>query len=150
MKTTTLKITLPVEKFEEPVILAYIDDMPPILNDHDDSENAVHEEGLNEILIGFFGNRSNDDDNYHMVDSNDDSKGNYHQHNLDDNNLKDSIKQATKTPVFIWGASRTSKLTCTLILLKIKSLFGWSDKGFTILLTWVEIYFLLCIVNWCT
>ena len=30
--------------------LAYIDGMPPGLNDDDDSENAVHEEGLNEMI----------------------------------------------------------------------------------------------------
>ena len=113
--------------------LAYIDDMPPSLNDDDDSENAVHEEGLNEMLTGFFGDGNNDNNSDHMVDSNDDSMGNYHQCNIDDNNLKDPIKQVAKTPVFRSGASRTSKLECTLILLEIKSLFGWSDKGFTTL-----------------
>ena len=111
--------------------LAYIDDMPPIPNDTDYNGNTVHEEGLNEMLTPFFGDRNNDDNNDPMVDTNDDSKFNYHQGNLDDNNLKDSIKQASKTPMFKSGASRTSKLACTLILLEIKSLFGWSNKGFT-------------------
>jgi hypothetical protein len=55
---------------------------------------------LNEIIIGFFGDGNNHDDNDNMVDINDDSRGNYHQYNIDDNNLKDSIKQAAKTPVF--------------------------------------------------
>ena len=41
-----------------------------------------------------------------------------------------------KTVVFKSGASRTSKLSCTLILLEIKPLFGWSDKSFT---TWEKI-----------
>jgi hypothetical protein len=86
------------------------------------------------MLIGFFGDGNNDENNDHMVDSNDDSMGNYHQHNVDDNNLDDSIKQATKTPVFKLGASRTSKLACTLILLEIKSLFCLLYKGFTTLL----------------
>jgi len=72
--------------------------------------------------------------NDHMDDSNDDNMGNYHQLNVEDNNLKDSIKQATKTPMFKSGASRNSKLACKLILLEIKSLFGWSDKRFTTLL----------------
>ena len=147
MKRATLKRTLPTEKFEEMMRLAYIDDMPPSLGNDDDSENAMHEEGLNEMLTGFFADGNNDDNNNHMVDSNNDSRGNYHQRNLDDNNLKDSIKQEAKTLVFKSGASRTSKLECTLILLEIKSLFGWSDKGFTTLLKSVKIYFLLCIVN---
>ena len=95
MKRTTLKRILPTEKFEELMRLAYIDGMPPSLNDDDYSENEICEEGLNEMLIGFFGTRNNDDNNDHMVDSNNDSKGNYHH----DNNLKDSIKQALKTPV---------------------------------------------------
>ena len=82
------------------MILAYINGMPPSLNDDDDSENAVHEEGLNEIHTSFFGDGNNDDNNDHMVDNNDESRGNYHQGNLDDNNLKDSIKQASKTPMF--------------------------------------------------
>ena len=86
------------------------------------------------MLTGFFGDGNNDDNNDHIVESNYDSKGNYHHHNFDDNNLKYSIKQAAKTPVFKSGASRTSKLACTLILLDIKSLFGWSYKGFTMLL----------------
>jgi hypothetical protein len=129
-----LKRILPTDKFEELMRLAYNDDMPHSFSDDDDSENAVHEEGLNEMLTGFFGDGNNHDDNDHMVDNNDDSRGNYHQHNLDDNNLKDSIKQVAKTPVFRSGASRTSKLACTLILLEIKSLFSWSDKGFITLL----------------
>ena len=95
----------------------------------------MQEEGLNEMITGFFGKYgSNDDNNDHMVDSNNDSKSNYHQHDVDDNNLKDSIKQEVKTPVFKSGASRTLKLACTLILLEIKSLFGCSNKGFTSLL----------------
>ena len=114
--------------------LAYNDDMPHRFNDDDNCENAVHEEGLNEMIIGLFKDGNKHDDNDHMVDSNDDRRGNYHQCNLDDNNLKDSIKQVVKTPVFRLGVSRTSKLACTLILLEIKSLFGWSDKGFTTLL----------------
>ena len=37
--------TLPPEKFEQMMRLAYIDDMPPTLNDDDDdSVNEVHEE----------------------------------------------------------------------------------------------------------
>jgi hypothetical protein len=128
VKRATLKRILPTDKFEELMRLTYIDDMPHSFNDDDDSENAVQEEGLNEMITSLFGDRNNDDDNDHMVDNNDDSMGNYHQHNLDDNNLKDSIKQAAKTPVFRLGASRTLKLACTLILLEIKSLFGWSDK----------------------
>ena len=36
--------------------LAYDDDMPPSIPSEDNDENEVHEEGLNEILIGFFGN----------------------------------------------------------------------------------------------
>jgi hypothetical protein len=72
--------------------------------------------------------------NDHLVDNNDDSMGNYHQCNIDDNNLKDSIKKVLKTPVFRSGASRNLKIACTLILLEIKSLLGWSDKGFTTLL----------------
>jgi hypothetical protein len=74
--------------------LAYTDGMPPSLNyDDHDSENVVHEEdGLNEMLIGFFGDGNNDENNDHMVDSNDDSMGNYHQHNVDDNNL-DSLHE---------------------------------------------------------
>ena len=92
--------------------------MPPSLSDDDhDSENVVHEEGLNEMLTCFFGDRNNDDNNDHMDDSNNDKRGNYHQCNVDDKNLKDSIKQETKTPVLKSCASRTSKLTCTLILL---------------------------------
>ena len=134
MKRESLKITLPPEKFEQLMRLAYTDDMPPTINDDDDSGNAVHEEGMNEMLTSFFGDGNNDDNDDHMVDSNDDSRGNYHNCNVDDNNLKDSIKQATKTPVFKSGTSRTSKLAYTLILLEIKSLFGWSDKGFTTLL----------------
>ena len=108
--------------------------MAPSLNgDYHDSENSVHEEGFNEILTCFFWEYGSNDDN-HIVDSNYDRRSNYHQHNVDDKNTKDSIKQATKTPMFKSGASRTSKLACTLILLEIKSLFGWSDKGFTTLL----------------
>jgi len=86
------------------------------------------------MLTSFFGYGNNDGNNDHMVDSNDDNRCNYHQHDLDDNNLEDSIKQATKTPVFKLDANRTLKLACTLILLEIKSLFGWTDKGFTTLL----------------
>ena len=111
--------------------LAYIVDMPPSFNDDDDSENAMQEEGLNEMITCFFGDGKNDDNNDHMVESNNDSRGNYHQRNLDDNNLKDSIKQEAKTPMFKLSASRTSKLASTLI--EIKSLFGWLDKGFTTL-----------------
>jgi hypothetical protein len=130
-----LKRILPVDKFEELMRLSYNDDMPHSFNDDDDdSENAVHEEGLNEMLIGFFGDGNNHDDNDRMVGTNDDSRGNYHQCNIYDNNPKYSIKQTTKTLVFRSGASRTSKLACTLILLEMKSLFGWSDKGFTTLL----------------
>jgi len=114
--------------------LAYNDDMPHSFNDDDDSENAVHEEGLNEMITGFFGDGNNDDDNDHIIDSNDDSRGNYKQRNLDDNNLKYSIKQAMKILVYRLGANITLKLACTLMLLEIKSLFGWSDKGFTTLL----------------
>jgi hypothetical protein len=130
VKRETLKRILPADKFEELIRLAYNDDMPYSFNDDDDddSENVVHEEGLNEILTCFFGDGNNDDDNDHMIDNNNDSRGNYHQRNLDDNNLKDSIKQDAKTPMFKSGASRTSKLACTLILLEIKSLFVWSDK----------------------
>ena len=85
----------------------------------------MHEEGLNEILTSFFGDGNKDDNNYHMVDTNDDSRGNYHQGNHDDNNLhKDSINQASKTPMSKSSASRNSKLACTLILLEINSLFG--------------------------
>jgi hypothetical protein len=134
VKRATLKRILPADKFEELMILAYNDDMPHRFNDDDDNENEVHEEGLNEMLTGFFGDGNNDDDNDHMVDSNDDSRGNYHQCNIDDNNLKESIKQATKTPMFRSSASKTSKLSCTLILLEIKSLFVWSYKGFTTLM----------------
>ena len=108
--------------------------MPPRLNDDDDdSGNVVHEEGMNEMLTCFFGDGNNDDNNDHMVDNTDDS-GKYHHRNVDDNNLKDSIKQASKKHLFKSGASRTSKLACTLILLEIKSLFGWSEKVFTMLL----------------
>ena len=119
-----MKRILPVDKFEELMRLAYNDDMPHSINDDDDSENAVHKEGLNEIVTGFFGDGNNHDDNDHMVDSNYYSRGNYNQRNLDDNNLEDSIKQAVKTPVFRSGASRTSKLSCTLVLLDINSMFG--------------------------
>lgn len=43
-KRAYLKRTLPPEKFELLMRLAYIDDMPPSLNDDDhDSENAMHE-----------------------------------------------------------------------------------------------------------
>jgi hypothetical protein len=87
-----LKKIQPADKFQELMRLAYIDDMPHSFNDDDDSENAVHEEGLNEILTGFFGHGKIDDNNDHMVDSNDDSRGNYLQRNFDDNNLKESIK----------------------------------------------------------
>ena len=114
--------------------LAYTNDMPATINDDDDSGNVVHEEGMNEMLTSFFGDGNNEDNNDHMVDSNDESRGNYHHCNVDDNTLKYSIKQATKTPVLKSGASRISKLACTLILLEIESLFGWSDKGFTTLL----------------
>ena len=90
------------------------------LNDHDEhaSENVMHEEGLDKMLTGFFGDENNDDNNEHMVESNDDNKGNYHQCNVDDNNLlKDSIKKAKKTLIFKSSASRISKLACTLIVL---------------------------------
>lgn len=115
--------------------LAYIDDMPPILNDDDDdSENAMQKEGLNEMLTSFFGDGNIDNDNDHMVDNSDDRRDDYLQRNLDDYNLKDSIKKAAKTLVFGSGASRTYKLACKLILLEIKTLFGCSNKGFTTLL----------------
>ena len=100
-KRAYLKRILPLEKFEQLMILAYTDDMPPSLIDDDcDSENVVHEEGLNEMLTGFFGDGNNDDNNDHLDDNNNDIRGNYHQHNVDDKNLKDYIKQAAKTPVF--------------------------------------------------
>ena len=55
-KRAYLKRILPHEKFEQLMRLTYIDDMPPSLIDDDhDSENVVHEEGLNEMLTGFFG-----------------------------------------------------------------------------------------------
>ena len=69
-----MKRILPAEKFEEMMRLTYIDDMLHSLNDDDDSENVVHEKGLNEILTCFFGDRNNDDNNDHMVDNNDDSR----------------------------------------------------------------------------
>jgi len=43
VKRTTLKRILPTKKFEELMRLACIDDMPPSLNDDEDSENVVHE-----------------------------------------------------------------------------------------------------------
>ena len=44
MKRASLKRTLPPEKFEQLMRLAYTDDMPPSLNDDDDdSGNAIHE-----------------------------------------------------------------------------------------------------------
>ena len=46
MKRETLKRVLPHEKFEEQVILTHNGDVPPILNDDDDSESAVHEEKM--------------------------------------------------------------------------------------------------------
>ena len=69
--------------------------MPPSLNDDDHgSENVVHEEArLNEMLIGFCWDGNHDDNNDHMVDSNDDSRGNFPQCYLDDNNLKYSISK---------------------------------------------------------
>ena len=73
-----MKRILPTETFEELMRLSYIDDMPPRLNDDDDSENLLHEEGLNEMLTSFFGNGNNYDNNYHMVDNNHDIRGNYH------------------------------------------------------------------------
>ena len=91
----------------------------------------MHEEGLNEILTSFFGDGNNDDP---IVDSNYDIERNFQKCNVADTNLSDSIKQAVKAVVFKSSASRTSKLSCTLILLEIKSLFGWSDKSFTTLL----------------
>ena len=95
MKREYLKRILPSEKFEQLMRLAYTYDMPPSLIDDDhDSENSVHEEGLNERLTCFFGDGNNDDNNDHMDDSNNDNRGNYHQHNVDDNSLKDSINQA--------------------------------------------------------
>ena len=82
--------------------------MTPSLNDDDhDSEITVHEERMNEMLTIFFGDGNNDDNNDHMVDSNNDSRDNCHQRNVDDNNMKDS-KKAARTPVFKLGASRTS------------------------------------------
>ena len=92
--------------------LAYDDDMPPNIPSEDNDENEVHEEGLNEMLTGFFGEGNNDDP---IVDNNYDTKRNFQQHNVDDINLSDSIKQAAKTVVFKSGASRTSKLSFTLI-----------------------------------
>ena len=71
--------------------LAYTDDMPPTINDDVDSGNAMHEEGMNEMLTSFFGDGNNDDNDDHMVDSNNDRRGNYHHRNDDDNNLKVSI-----------------------------------------------------------
>jgi hypothetical protein len=139
VKRETLKRIFPTDKFEELMRLTYIDDMPHRFNDDDDSENALHEEGLNEIITSLFGDVNNDENNDHMVDNNNDSMGNYNQRNLDDNNLKDSFKQVVKTPMLRLGASRTSKLACTLILLELNSLFGWSDKGFTTLLTQVSL-----------
>lgn len=125
---------LQCEKFERLMKLAYSDDMPPSHQNKDDGENVVHEEGLNEILIGFFGDGSNYEGDARMVVNNDDIEGNYHQCNVDDINLNDSIKQAMKTVVFKSGARRTSKFSCILILLEIKSLFGWLDNSFTTLL----------------
>ena len=110
--------------------LSYDDNMPPSIPSEDTDENEVHEEGLNEMLTCFFGDGNNDDP---IVDNNYDTKRNFQQHNVDDINLSDS-KQTTKTVVFKSDASRTTKLSCTLILLEIKSLFGWSDKSFTTLL----------------
>jgi hypothetical protein len=69
------------------------------------------------MLTSFFGDGNNDYNNDHMVDSNDDRRGNYHNRNVDDNNLKDSIKKATKTPVLKSGTHTTSKLAFTLVLL---------------------------------
>jgi hypothetical protein len=58
--------------------LTYIGDKPPRLtNDDHDSENAVHEEGFNEMHTCFFGDGNNDDNNDQMDDNNDDNKGNY-------------------------------------------------------------------------
>lgn len=57
------------------------------------------------MLIGFFGDGNNYDDN--MVESNDDSRGNYHERNLDDNHQKDSIKQGVKTHVLRSGTNVT-------------------------------------------
>jgi len=131
-KRAYLKRTLPPGKFKLLTRLSYIDDMPPILND--DDMPPLHEEGLNEIIISLFGVGKNDGNNEHMVDSNDDSKSNYHQCNVDDRNLKDSMKRKTKTTMFKLGESRTSKFRCTLILLEIKSPFGWLDKRFTTLM----------------
>ena len=105
--------------------------MTPSSPSEDNDENEVHEEGLNEMLTGFFGDRNNDDP---IVDNNYDTKRNFQQNNVDDINFNNSIKQAAKTVVFKLGASRTSKLSYTLILLEIKSLFGWSDKSFTTLI----------------
>ena len=69
-----MKRTLPPEKFEQLMRLAYTDDMPPTINDDDDSGNAVHEEGMNEMLTSFFGDGNNDDNDDHMVDSNDEDE----------------------------------------------------------------------------
>ena len=115
--------------------LAYIDDMPSTTQSRDVDGNVMHEEGLKEMLTSFFGNGNNDEGDDPMHNNDDaDIEGNYRQHNYDDININASIKQAAKTVVFKSGASRTSKLSCTLILLEIKSLFGWSDKSFTTLL----------------
>ena len=66
MKRETLKRILPVEKFQELMRLPYIDDMPPSLDDDDDNENAVHEEGLNEMLTSFCVDGNNDENNDYM------------------------------------------------------------------------------------
>ena len=46
-KRESLKRTLPPEKFEQLMRLAYSDDRPPTINGDHDSGNAMHEEGMN-------------------------------------------------------------------------------------------------------
>ena len=135
-----MKRELPPAKFEELMNLARIDGMPHHVHSEHDDENEMHEEGLNEILTSFFGDGNSDEGDDPMHNINDDIEGNCHHKKFDDINIHESIKQAAKTVVFKLGASRTSKLSCTLILLEIKSLFGWSDKSFTTLLKYVELY----------
>ena len=76
------------------------------------------------MFIGFFGDGNNHEDDDLMHNSNVDIEGNYHQHNFGDVNINESIKQVAKIVTFKSGASRTSKISFTLILSEIKSLFG--------------------------
>jgi hypothetical protein len=89
------------------VQLTYIDDMPPTLQNEDDDENGVHEDGLNEIMTCLFGDGKNYEGDDSMDDSNYDIEGNYHQRNVDYINLNDSIKKAMMISTFKLGASRT-------------------------------------------